>query len=76
MHQLLPSFLQVVPILVHLVAAISSVRLYIPKDLRPVDNRQSVLKSIKVSSTGLCKLSALISKVLSDPREIVPKKFV
>ncbi|XP_057258622.1 exosome RNA helicase MTR4 isoform X1 [Pezoporus wallicus] len=39
--------MQVVPILVHLVAAISSVRLYIPKDLRPVDNRQSVLKSIK-----------------------------
>ncbi|XP_057258625.1 exosome RNA helicase MTR4 isoform X4 [Pezoporus wallicus] len=41
--------MQVVPILVHLVAAISSVRLYIPKDLRPVDNRQSVLKSIKIA---------------------------
>ncbi|XP_030326832.1 exosome RNA helicase MTR4 isoform X3 [Strigops habroptila] len=41
------SNVKVVPILVHLVAAISSVRLYIPKDLRPVDNRQSVLKSIQ-----------------------------
>nr|XP_054366714.1 exosome RNA helicase MTR4 [Mirounga angustirostris] len=38
---------QVVPVLVHLLSAISSVRLYIPKDLRPVDNRQSVLKSIQ-----------------------------
>ncbi|KAG8519796.1 Exosome RNA helicase MTR4, partial [Galemys pyrenaicus] len=37
----------VVPVLVHLLSAISSVRLYIPKDLRPVDNRQSVLKSIQ-----------------------------
>uniref|UniRef100_A0A8D2H309 Exosome RNA helicase MTR4 n=1 Tax=Urocitellus parryii TaxID=9999 RepID=A0A8D2H309_UROPR len=39
--------MQVVPVLVHLLSAISSVRLYIPKDLRPVDNRQSVLKSIQ-----------------------------
>uniref|UniRef100_A0A8C5TDW8 Exosome RNA helicase MTR4 n=1 Tax=Malurus cyaneus samueli TaxID=2593467 RepID=A0A8C5TDW8_9PASS len=39
--------MQVVPVLVHLVTAISSVRLYIPKDLRPVDNRQSVLKSVQ-----------------------------
>ena len=31
----------------HLLSAISSVRLYIPKDLRPLDNRQSVLKSIQ-----------------------------
>uniref|UniRef100_A0A674HND6 RNA helicase n=1 Tax=Taeniopygia guttata TaxID=59729 RepID=A0A674HND6_TAEGU len=37
----------VVPVLVHLVSAISSVRLYIPKDLRPIDNRQSVLKSVQ-----------------------------
>ncbi|XP_010174530.1 exosome RNA helicase MTR4-like, partial [Antrostomus carolinensis] len=37
----------VVPVLVHLLSAISSVRLYIPKDLRPIDNRQSVLKSIQ-----------------------------
>ncbi|KAH0627945.1 hypothetical protein JD844_008540 [Phrynosoma platyrhinos] len=37
----------VVPVLVHLLSAISSVRLYIPKDLRPLDNRQSVLKSIQ-----------------------------
>ena len=32
--------MQVVPVLVHLLSAISSVRLYIPKDLRPLDNRQ------------------------------------
>ncbi|XP_049719730.1 exosome RNA helicase MTR4 isoform X2 [Loxodonta africana] len=41
------SNVKVVPVLVHLLTAISSVRLYIPKDLRPVDNRQSVLKSIQ-----------------------------
>ena len=39
-----------VPILLHLVKAISSVRLYIPKDLRSLDSRQSVGKSIKVST--------------------------
>lgn len=39
--------MQVVPVLLHLLTAISSVRLYIPKDLRPLDNRQSVLKSIQ-----------------------------
>ncbi|KAJ6669920.1 hypothetical protein lerEdw1_000469 [Lerista edwardsae] len=41
------SNVKVVPVLVHLLSAISSVRLYIPKDLRPLDNRQSVLKSIQ-----------------------------
>ncbi|PFX30767.1 Superkiller viralicidic activity 2-like 2 [Stylophora pistillata] len=39
--------MQVVPILLQLVKAISSVRLYIPKDLRSLDSRQSVGKSIK-----------------------------
>ncbi|KAG2466012.1 MTREX helicase, partial [Polypterus senegalus] len=39
--------MQVVPVMLHLLSAISSVRLYIPKDLRPFDNRQSVLKSIQ-----------------------------
>lgn len=39
--------MQVVPVLVHLIQAISAVRLYIPSDLRPPDNRQSVLKSIQ-----------------------------
>ncbi|XP_068727369.1 exosome RNA helicase MTR4-like [Montipora capricornis] len=39
--------MQVVPILLHLVQAISSVRLYIPKDLRSLDSRQSVGKSVK-----------------------------
>ena len=36
-----------VPILLHLVQQISSVRLFIPADLRSLDNRMSVLKSIK-----------------------------
>lgn len=39
--------MQVVPILLQLVKAISSVRLYIPKDLRSLDSRQSVGKSVK-----------------------------
>lgn len=39
--------MQVVPVVLHLLTAISSVRLYIPKDLRPLDHRQSVLKSIQ-----------------------------
>ena len=37
---------QVVPVLLSLVTNISSVRLYIPKDLRPPDNRMTVLKSV------------------------------
>ncbi|XP_035698765.1 exosome RNA helicase MTR4-like [Branchiostoma floridae] len=37
----------VVPIMLQLIRSISSVRLYIPKDLRPLDNRESVLKSIQ-----------------------------
>jgi len=36
----------VVPLLLHLVQQISSVRLFIPSDLRSLDNRNSVLKSI------------------------------
>jgi ATP-dependent RNA helicase DOB1 len=38
---------QVVPVSVHLLTALSTVRLYIPKDLRPKDARQTVLKSIQ-----------------------------
>nr|XP_054764281.1 exosome RNA helicase MTR4-like [Lytechinus pictus] len=38
---------QVVPIMLHLISEISSVRIYLPKDLRPPDNRQSVGKSIQ-----------------------------
>ncbi|XP_070563794.1 exosome RNA helicase MTR4-like [Ptychodera flava] len=37
----------VVPVMLHLLVHISSIRLYIPKDLRPYDNRQSVGKSIQ-----------------------------
>ncbi|KAM9306492.1 LOW QUALITY PROTEIN: exosome RNA helicase MTR4 [Pholidichthys leucotaenia] len=39
--------MQVVPVMLHLLTSISAVRLYIPKDLRPFDNRQLMLKSIQ-----------------------------
>ncbi|XP_078737333.1 LOW QUALITY PROTEIN: exosome RNA helicase MTR4-like [Lampetra fluviatilis] len=39
--------MQVVPITLGLITALSSVRLYLPKDLRSHDNRQSVIKSIE-----------------------------
>ncbi|XP_059401362.1 exosome RNA helicase MTR4-like isoform X2 [Carassius carassius] len=39
--------MQVVPVILHLITSISSVCLYIPKDLRPYENRQSMLKSIQ-----------------------------
>ncbi|KAM4634304.1 exosome RNA helicase MTR4 [Polymixia lowei] len=39
--------MQVVPVMLHLLTSISSVRLYIPKDLRPFDSRQLMLKSIQ-----------------------------
>uniref|UniRef100_A0A1A7YLD7 Exosome RNA helicase MTR4 n=1 Tax=Iconisemion striatum TaxID=60296 RepID=A0A1A7YLD7_9TELE len=39
--------MQVVPVMLHLLTSLSSVRLYIPKDLRPFDNRQLMLKSIQ-----------------------------
>lgn len=41
---------QVVPLMLHLLTAVSSVRLFIPKDLRPFDNRQLMLKSIQVQN--------------------------
>ncbi|XP_074640522.1 exosome RNA helicase MTR4-like [Tubulanus polymorphus] len=37
----------VIPIMTTLITAISSIRLYVPQDLKPLDNRQSVLKSIQ-----------------------------
>ncbi|XP_064625845.1 exosome RNA helicase MTR4-like [Lineus longissimus] len=39
--------MQVVPIMLSLITAISTIRVYIPQDLRPLDNRQSVLKAIQ-----------------------------
>ncbi|XP_023235341.1 superkiller viralicidic activity 2-like 2 [Centruroides sculpturatus] len=39
--------MQVVPIRMHLIQQISSIRLYYPQDLRPLVNRMSVLKSIQ-----------------------------
>lgn len=38
---------EVVPVLHTLISEISSLRLYYPKDLRPPDNRKSVLKTIQ-----------------------------
>lgn len=38
---------EVVPVLHSLISQISSLRLYYPKDLRPSDNRKSVLKTIQ-----------------------------
>lgn len=38
---------EVVPVLHTLISQISSLRLYYPKDLRPSDNRKSVLKTIQ-----------------------------
>lgn len=39
--------MEVVPVLNNLISQISSLRLYYPKDLRPPDNRKSVLKTIR-----------------------------
>ena len=46
----------VVPVLVHLIHEISAVRLKYPQDLRPLDNRMIVLKTIKVR--GGCRRHA------------------
>ncbi|XP_076812190.1 exosome RNA helicase MTR4-like [Clavelina lepadiformis] len=37
----------VIPVMIQLITAISSVRLFLPKDLRPLDNRQSLLLSLE-----------------------------
>jgi len=41
--------MEVVPVLSSLISKISSLRVYYPKDLRPPDNRKSVLKTLQVS---------------------------
>jgi ATP-dependent RNA helicase DOB1 len=40
---------EVVPVVNTLISHISSLRVYYPKDLRPLDSRKSVLKTITVS---------------------------
>lgn len=45
--------------MLHLLTSISSVRLYIPKDLRPFDNRQLMLKSIQVQNAAILKWKML-----------------
>ncbi|XP_076140739.1 exosome RNA helicase MTR4 [Alosa pseudoharengus] len=63
--------MQVVPVMLHLITSISSVRLYIPKDLRPYDNRQSMLKSIqevqKRFPDGLPLLDPIDDMGIKDP---------
>lgn len=58
-------FLQVVPVMVQLLSALSSVRLYIPKDLKPLDNRQLMLKSIQVSPWRPFKMSTTDGRSVS-----------
>ncbi|XP_039272874.2 exosome RNA helicase MTR4-like [Styela clava] len=41
------SEMAVIPFMLHLIKSISSIRLYLPKDLRPPDNRQSLLRSLQ-----------------------------
>ncbi|KAB0381177.1 hypothetical protein FD755_008961 [Muntiacus reevesi] len=48
--------MQVVPVWVHLLSAISSVRLYIPEDLRPLDNRQNPIDNMGIQDQGLKKV--------------------
>uniref|UniRef100_A0A8C3AZ63 Exosome RNA helicase MTR4 n=1 Tax=Cyclopterus lumpus TaxID=8103 RepID=A0A8C3AZ63_CYCLU len=59
--------MQVVPVMLHLLTSISSVRLYIPKDLRPFDNRQLMLKSIQVQKAAVCKKRFPDGVPLLDP---------
>ncbi|XP_066506476.1 exosome RNA helicase MTR4 [Hoplias malabaricus] len=63
--------MQVVPVMLNLLTSISSVRLYIPKDLRPYDNRQSMLKSIqevqKRFPDGLPLLDPIDDMGIKDP---------
>ena len=40
----------VVPILLELIKGMSSVRLFMPKDLRPPDSRKSILRALEVST--------------------------
>lgn len=63
--------MQVVPVMLHLLTSISSVRLYIPKDLRPFDNRQLMLKSIlevqKRFPDGVPPLDPIDDMGIKDP---------
>ncbi|XP_051540078.1 exosome RNA helicase MTR4 [Myxocyprinus asiaticus] len=71
--------MQVVPVMLHLITSISSVRLYIPKDLRPYDNRQSMLKSIqevqKRFPDGIPLLDPIDDMGIKDPglKKVVQK---
>ncbi|XP_043209434.1 exosome RNA helicase MTR4-like [Amphibalanus amphitrite] len=64
----------VVPVLVHLIHEISAVRLKYPQDLRPLDNRMIVLKTIKEMKrrfpTGIPRLDAVKDMGIKD-REFV-----
>ena len=48
-------FLQIVPVMINYLSKLSSVRVYLPKDLRPSDNRFSVGKSVQVRDMSVWK---------------------
>ena len=48
-----PASSKVVPVLLSFVKKISSVRIYIPADLRPADNRHSVSQSVQVGHIAI-----------------------
>ena len=57
---------QIVPVMLHYLTKLSTVRLYLPKDLRPSDNRFSVGKSIQVCLSLFplaCKLLQCIIRI-------------
>uniref|UniRef100_H2ZE09 Exosome RNA helicase MTR4 n=2 Tax=Ciona savignyi TaxID=51511 RepID=H2ZE09_CIOSA len=66
------SEMAVVPIMLPLIKALSSVRLFLPKDLRPLDNRQSLLRALeevnKRFPDGIPILDPIEDMVIKDER--------
>lgn len=64
--------MQVVPVMLNLVDSISSIRIYIPKDLRSQENRQSVGKSVqevqKRFKDGIPVLDPIEDMKITDPQ--------
>lgn len=64
--------MQVVPVMLNLLDSISSIRIYIPKDLRSQENRQSVGKSVqevqKRFKDGIPVLDPIEDMKISDPQ--------
>ena len=51
--------MSVIPVLMKLITSISSVRLFLPNDLRSYDNKQSILRSLEVRYANLSAISCL-----------------